>query len=96
MTQTPESLKRILGHCGNKPISQILDDVSGVFGVSVADMIGHGRKSEFMPARRAAMYLSRQEGHTYSAIGRAMNRHHTTVMDGVFEVGIAASSAVTT
>ena len=83
MTQTAEGLKQIICTGNMVPISEIVEITSEVFGISVKAILGHSRRKSKVDARRAAMYLCRQEGHTYTAIGEAMNRDHTTVIDAV-------------
>lgn len=65
------------------PTSKVLRAVSEVSGVSV-DAILARERPKFGPlrsARRAAAVLMRSHGHSLTAIGMALNRHHTTIID---------------
>lgn len=65
------------------PTSKVLRAVSEVSGVSV-DAILARERPKFGPlrsARRAAAVLMRADGYSLSAIGMALNRHHTTIID---------------
>ena len=83
MTLTAESLKRILGRDDKMPIGEIVATTSVVFNVPVRSILGPSRRRNKVKARHAAMYICYQEGHTYAAIGKAMNRDHTTVFSAV-------------
>ena len=63
------------------PRRQILMDCANEYGCSVADLMGHSRRSEIVHARRKAMYLIYNRGKMSKAgVGRFMNKDHTTVM----------------
>lgn len=63
---------------------EILDDVSMMYGVSVADLRGPARTKGIAHARQHAMYLMAQQPHlSLPQIGRYLNRDHTTILHGV-------------
>jgi chromosomal replication initiation ATPase DnaA len=63
------------------PRREILRDCANEYGCSVADLMGHSRRSEIVHARRKAMYLIYSRGKMSKAgVGRFMNKDHTTVM----------------
>jgi len=63
------------------PRREILRDCANEYGCSVADLMGHSRRSEIVHARRKAMYLIYNRGKMSKAgVGRFMNKDHTTVM----------------
>ncbi len=66
----------------NSPtIQSIQERTALVFGVPIGAMTAKGRVQSLARARQAAMYLSwKLTGNGPSAIGRAFNRHHTTVI----------------
>lgn len=56
-------------------------------GFSPWTILGTSRLSEYVVARRQIARELREKGYSLPAIGRAMNRHHTTVMNllGLFD-----------
>jgi chromosomal replication initiation ATPase DnaA len=67
------------------PLAQKLaEDWCAECGVSLAEMRRQSRRKPVVEARQALMWLLyRRAGLTYSQIGRALKRDHTTVMHGV-------------
>lgn len=63
----------------------ILDEISLLYGFSVAELRGPGRTKEIAHARQHAMYLMAQQKHlSLPQIGRYLGgRDHTTVLHGV-------------
>ena len=80
---TPQSQKDLAALASAKtPIVDIIAEVEWAFKVDIGCICATGGDSDAVPARHAAMYLCHQEGHTWSAIGRAMSRDHSTVLKG--------------
>ncbi|HET7038121.1 MAG TPA: chromosomal replication initiator protein DnaA [Thermomicrobiaceae bacterium] len=64
---------------------RVIDAVTGYFKVSRRDLIGPGRRRDFVVPRQVAMYLMREETETSLVeIGQALGgRDHSTVMHGI-------------
>ncbi len=63
---------------------QIIADHSLRNGVTVADLKSPKRKRPIVHIRQDLMLrLRRETGHSFSAIGRMLNRDHTTVLWGI-------------
>jgi chromosomal replication initiation ATPase DnaA len=60
----------------------ILNIASQVTGVSVEEIKGMSRMQHISEARYITFFVLHQKGMSFTAIGKAMNRHHTTVMHG--------------
>ena len=82
---SPEDVKRCrkisLGN--NDLIKMIAAAISAKTGTGVSAIYGTSVAKPAVAARHLVMYLARKEGLSYPIIGRAMNRDHTTVRDGV-------------
>jgi len=64
-------------------ISDILSEVAQRLGKTPDDLIAQNRSPVLVAARRYVMWRAHVQGHSLTKIGRAMKRHHTTVLDGV-------------
>lgn len=65
-------------------IRQCMERIASETGVSVEEMRGLSRKKHIVHARHAAMYEARScTGKSLPIIGRAFNRDHTTVINGI-------------
>lgn len=53
-----------------------------MFGMAVSDLTGRSRMREYTEARYAVIVAGHHLGFSWSEIGRALNRDHTTIMDG--------------
>lgn len=53
------------------------------YGIDVTRIRGHERAGKPFQARRSVMREMADAGWSYAAIGRAINRHHATVMHGL-------------
>lgn len=53
--------------------------IADVYGVSLRDLLGHSRTLGTMDARAALVKALRDKGLSYNAIGRVVNRDHSTV-----------------
>ncbi len=86
METTKEALRDILPHTEYRPITITLiqEEVSRYFKISKEELISKQRSKYLVVPRHIAMYLcSRMTGSTLSIIGKAFNRDHTTVMNGI-------------
>jgi hypothetical protein len=64
-------------------IADVIAAASAEFGVPVREILSECRERSTARARQAAMYLARELTlASYSVIGRAFNRDHTTVIHG--------------
>mgnify|MGYP001561965336 CR=1 FL=1 len=52
-------------------------------GLTVGHLVGQGRATSVVRARRVAMSIAHERGFSYSEIGRALQRDHSTVMASV-------------
>jgi chromosomal replication initiator protein len=69
------------------PVEAIAAAVAEYFGISVAEVIGPRTLAYLLPARRLAMYLVRHlPGYTWSRVGNAFQRDHTTAISAVRQV----------
>lgn len=68
-------------------VEQVVDAVARECGVRIPYVYGHARYRSPTVARHVAWYLLRCRcGQSYSAIARAFDRHHTSIMSGVQRV----------
>lgn len=52
-------------------------------GITLSQMVGPSRDARAAHARQDAMLAAYEAGYSMSSIGRAFNRHHTTVLHGI-------------
>lgn len=65
-------------------IKPVVTAVARYYGVTVRDIVCSCRTRKLVNPRQVAMYLARElTGQTYPAIGRVMDRDHSTIMSGV-------------
>lgn len=67
----------------NVLLGRILDTVAIETGYTREDLISPSRRQPLAIWRQVFMYVARQSGFSLVAIGRALERDHTTVMHGV-------------
>lgn len=60
----------------------VIDRVAAYYGFPRATLLSSRRTARVALARQVAMYLLREEGLTYGAVGRVLRRDHATVMHG--------------
>lgn len=66
----------------------LIQRVAEFFCIPESDILGPSRSATVARARQVAMYLMRIEtGASYTRIGRAFNRDHTTAIHAVRETG---------
>ena len=63
-----------------------LDEVAATFPVTAAEILAPMGGRQIAEARHVTMWLLRQHGMTYPAIGAQLGRDHSTVMYGVAKV----------
>jgi chromosomal replication initiation ATPase DnaA len=56
-----------------------LVSICSEYGITMEELLGSSRRSEYVRARRAAMRALKNEGKTLSEIGRILKRHHSTI-----------------
>ena len=72
---------------GGPSISVIQHEVAETFGLTVSDLIARNNSRDIAHPRQIAMYLCKKlTKSTLSEIGRAFNKHHTTVMHGIAKI----------
>lgn len=65
-------------------IQDIVLAVCSTWKIERHDLLGRARPKDVVAARQAAMILAREmAGLSYPAIGKALGRHHTTILLGV-------------
>lgn len=85
-------VKNILGALPTQPapgpsISAIQQEVAETFGLTVSDLTARNNSRDIAHPRQIAMYLCKKlTNSTLSEIGRAFNKHHTTVMHGISKI----------
>lgn len=68
-------------------IRAIQREVAEAFGLTVSDLTARNNSRDIAHPRQIAMYLCKKlTKSTLSEIGRAFNKHHTTVMHGIAKV----------
>lgn len=65
------------------PVDRIVANAADLYGVAVADILSPSRDRRVTNARQAACWLLRGHGMSLPAIGRALDRDHTTVLYAV-------------
>lgn len=64
-------------------INVIIARIAEETGIQAERITGHERIRAVAHARQAVMLACHRAGHSKAAIGRALNRDHTTVMHGI-------------
>jgi hypothetical protein len=67
-------------------MTEVVSRVCKQFSVSSADLLGARRHAHIAQARHVLAWLLRERGLSYPAIGKAMNKDHTTIMSAVRKV----------
>lgn len=68
-------------------IKPVIRAVAKFYGVTVGDLVSFRRNEEIVRPRHVAMYLARQlTKHSLPRIGRALDRHHTSVLHGCRQI----------
>lgn len=65
---------------GDRLIALAIDKATRHYGVLASDLVSPNRQARVATARHVACWLARDAGATSVAIGRALNRDHTTVL----------------
>lgn len=66
------------------PMRRVIEEVASVAGITPDDITGPCRQQNHVRARQMAMLICRDYCNaSFPEIGRAFNRHHTTVMHSV-------------
>lgn len=64
-------------------ITEHIRAVAQIANTTAADIVGPSRVAFHVRPRWALMLAMRESGMSLPGIGRHLNRHHTTVMDGI-------------
>lgn len=67
----------------NDRVKSIALAVCAECALPISAVYGQSRKQPIVAARQLIMYLARQDGMPYEAIGRALNKDHATVIEAV-------------
>lgn len=68
---------------GAGAVKPFVDEVSAATGIPARLFYGVDRRAHVVAARHLVFYAAHRAGISLSAIGRALNRDHTTVRYGV-------------
>jgi Bacterial dnaA protein helix-turn-helix len=60
----------------------IAADIAGRYGWKLSELQGRSRTQDACTLRKLIAAVLRSRGFSYPVIGRALNRHHTTILDG--------------
>lgn len=60
----------------------IATKIAGRYGWGLSELRGRGRSQDACTLRKLIAGVLRSQGFSYPVIGRALNRHHTTILDG--------------
>lgn len=71
-------------------VSDIVSLAAEMAAVDRNAILGRSRHGRLVRIRQACMTVARESGHSYPAIGRRMNRDHSTIVHGVDKAGIIA------
>jgi chromosomal replication initiation ATPase DnaA len=84
-TLSPDDIKRCrsISMRYKDRIKEIATAVSAETSIPTSAIYGPGRTADVVNARQLVMYLARQDGMSFPAIGKAMNRDHTTAIAAV-------------
>ena len=80
---TAKAALRLRGCTHLDRVAQIIAEVSRLSGVAEADILSRKRRAEIVSARNLVAAECRRLGMSYSAIGRALGRDHSTVQQGL-------------
>lgn len=69
------------------PYVDTIAQVAAEHGLSKSDITGPSRRPDICAARWEAMRRLRAKSLSLPSIGRLLNRHHTTVLDGLRRIG---------
>jgi chromosomal replication initiator protein len=64
-------------------LAPMIAEVARVTGHAVEELTGRDRTDGIVKVRQHAMLLAHQAGYSMPQIGRAFNRDHTTVLEGI-------------
>lgn len=83
----PDTTMRQQPHGAQHAINLAINAAAAMHGCTPAQIVGPSRDSHTTQARQIAAWIAYDSGAaTYSAIGRVLNRDHTTVMHAVRKV----------
>lgn len=68
-------------------LGDIFEIVRDVTGKTRDEMCGRTRNQELLHARREFIRMALLQGHSYSSIGRALKRDHTTILHHAIYMG---------
>jgi chromosomal replication initiation ATPase DnaA len=74
---------RQISHANRDLVKSIAHAVCEKSGTQVSEVFSTNRARHVVATRHLVMYLAHKAGLSYPEIGKAINRDHTTVMEGV-------------
>ena len=83
MGQTPSTLTeaQLTIKSGPLELRNLLFLAARDHGVLIEELVGRSHSRRLVEVRRAFAKTARECGYSFPTIGRALNRHHTTVMN---------------
>lgn len=69
-------------------VKDIITLAARIWGISRDDIIGPARNRRFVHPRHAVYLIAREHEHSFSQIGRVVNRDHTTIIHGERTCGV--------
>jgi chromosomal replication initiation ATPase DnaA len=82
---TPQDIARFVGP-SQAVVSEAISAVSAATGIPGNTLLSPTRTAHVARARHVAMAICRAKGMSLSEIGRAFNRDHTSVLNGLRRV----------
>lgn len=64
-------------------LQSVVKEAADLFGVSTDEVKGHSRDWQLVCARIAVCYVCREKEFSLKQIGRALGKHHSTVIDNL-------------
>jgi chromosomal replication initiation ATPase DnaA len=74
------------GRLDRPTVRSIAESVSEKTHIPLDDLLGYTKRQPVARARQFVMWKANKAGHSLAAIGRALNRDHTTIRHGVREI----------
>jgi chromosomal replication initiation ATPase DnaA len=76
-------IANVTGRPRRLAIDKIIEKVCESHQIRREDLLSDRRTARFTRPRQQVMFLAKRAGFTPSAIGRKLNRDHTTVLHGI-------------
>jgi chromosomal replication initiation ATPase DnaA len=67
-----------------------INEIAQEYGYTVDDVLGYSKPKELVKVRRLCVVMLRDKGYSTTAIGRIMNRDHSTIVTSLQKSRAAA------